>query len=172
MNSPERIRELVEHNYWARDRQLEVASTLTTEQFLRPMGNSFSSLRDTLGHLVAVEWIWLERWRGRSARSLQSAEAYSNLDTLIDRWKVVEIEMRGFLGRLDSRSLAAPVTYTNLRGELWTYPLEEMIVHVFTHQIYHRGQVTMIFRLLGAKPVMVDYLKWYEEALQIQPAKK
>ncbi len=171
MNSPERIRQLMEHNYWARDRQFEAAATLTAEQFLRPMGNSFSSLRDTLGHLVAVEWIWLERWRGRSARSLQSADAFSNLKTLAERWNVVEIQMRGFLGKLDSQSLASPVTYTNLRGELWTYPLEEMIAHVFTHQTYHRGQVTMILRLLGAKPPMVDYLKWYEEVHELRPAK-
>ena len=59
------VRELYVYNYWARDRQLEACEALTEEQFLRPMGNSFSSLRDTLAHLLGAEWIWLERWRGR-----------------------------------------------------------------------------------------------------------
>src|SRR5258708_35873750 len=63
---------LFEYNYWGRDRQLEASAALSQEQFLRPMGNSFSSLRDTLAHLVAAEWIWLERLRGRSPAALPS----------------------------------------------------------------------------------------------------
>jgi uncharacterized damage-inducible protein DinB len=45
------LQELFEYNYWARDRQLEACASLTQEQFLRPMNNSFPSLRDTLAHL-------------------------------------------------------------------------------------------------------------------------
>jgi uncharacterized damage-inducible protein DinB len=55
MISLEVTRELFDYNYWARDRQLEACAVLTEEQLLRPMGSSFSSLRDTLAHLVAVE---------------------------------------------------------------------------------------------------------------------
>src|SRR5438445_401489 len=57
---------MFDYNYWARDRQLKACKALSPEQFLRPMGSSFSSLRDTLAHLVAVEWVWQERWRGNS----------------------------------------------------------------------------------------------------------
>src|SRR2546425_12764079 len=62
--------EFFDYNYWARDRQLEACATLTIEQFLRPLGNSFSSLRDTLAHLVGAEWIWLERWLGHTPPSM------------------------------------------------------------------------------------------------------
>jgi len=65
----EPLRELYDYNYWARDRQLEACSKLSEEQLLRPMGNSFPSLRDTLAHLLAAEWIWLERFRGRSPQN-------------------------------------------------------------------------------------------------------
>ncbi len=70
MNLPVSLRELIDYNYWARDRQLETCAALTPEQFLKPLGGSFPSVRDTLAHLIAVEWIWLERWRGRSPRTL------------------------------------------------------------------------------------------------------
>ena len=56
------FRELFDFNYWARDRQLAVCRTLTQEQFLRPLGSSYSSLRDTLVHLAGGEWVWLEAW--------------------------------------------------------------------------------------------------------------
>ena len=66
----ETLRELYAYNYWARDRQLEACAALSQEQFLRPMGSSFSSVRDTLAHVMGAEWIWLERWRGRSPQTM------------------------------------------------------------------------------------------------------
>ena len=56
------LNELFNYNYWARDQQLTVCATLTVDQFKCPLGSSFSSLRDTLVHMVAVERLWLERW--------------------------------------------------------------------------------------------------------------
>jgi uncharacterized damage-inducible protein DinB len=70
------LKELFAHNYWARDRQLLACAALTPEQFLRPLGNSFPSVRDTLVHLLAVECLWLERWRGRSPRVLLAPEEF------------------------------------------------------------------------------------------------
>jgi len=61
----ETLRELFDYNYWARDRQLEACAALSEEQFLRSMGNSFASVRDTLAHMIYAEWVWLERWSGR-----------------------------------------------------------------------------------------------------------
>ena len=58
------INELFAHNYWARDCQLHACAALTEEQFVRNLGSSFGSVRDTLVHLVETEWIWLERWLG------------------------------------------------------------------------------------------------------------
>ena len=46
------IRQLYDYNRWADRRILAMASTLTNEDFIRPMGNSFSSVRDTLAHIL------------------------------------------------------------------------------------------------------------------------
>jgi len=62
---------LYEYNSWANRRSLDACSTLTDEQFTRDIGSSFRSVRDTLSHICEVEWLWLERWHGRSANSLR-----------------------------------------------------------------------------------------------------
>ena len=62
----EDIRNLFEYNAWANHRSLEAAAALTPEQFTRDLGSSFKSVRDTLAHIAAAEWIWLERFHGRS----------------------------------------------------------------------------------------------------------
>jgi uncharacterized damage-inducible protein DinB len=153
------FRELYDYNYWARDRQLKTCAALTEEQFLRPMGNSFPSLRDTLAHLVGVEWLWLERWSGRSPRTLPGAEEFPTLAAIEQRWKTVERGLRRYLGDLSDQAIALPVTYTNLQGESWTYPLWRMLYHLLNHQSYHRGQVTTLLRQLGVVSTgWVDYL--------------
>jgi uncharacterized damage-inducible protein DinB len=152
------LRELFDHNYWARDRQLKACAALMTEQFLRPLGSSFSSVRDTLAHLLAVEWLWLERWRGASPKTLLAAGEFPTLAALCDRWLEVERQMRQYLSELPDDALEQVVSYTNTRGVTWTYPRWRMLVHLLEHQTYHRGQVTTLLRQLGFEPPKVDFL--------------
>jgi uncharacterized damage-inducible protein DinB len=156
------LRELYEFNYWARNRQFQACAALTPEQLLRPLGGSFSSVRDTLVHLLAVEWIWLERWRGKSPTKQDwaefAAEKFSSLDSIRERWKPIEQGARGFLGDLTEQDLSKPLAYTNLQGQAWTYPLWRVLFHVLNHQSYHRGQITTLLRQLGASAVTIDYL--------------
>jgi uncharacterized damage-inducible protein DinB len=152
------LNELFDYNYWARDMQLQACAALTEEQFLRPVGGSFASIRDTLVHLLAVEWIWLERWRGASPRTLLSPEEFPSLAVVTERWKAVEGEMREYVRTLDAAALSWPATIVSTRGEPWTYPLGKMILHLLQHQNFHRGQVTTQLRLLGATPARVDFL--------------
>lgn len=152
------IRELFEYNYWARDRQLQACALLAEEQFLRPMGSSYASLRDTLAHLLAAEWVWLERWCGRSPKAMPAGSQFSTLTTLKERWSMVERGVREYLVGLKEEALPLPLTYVNLKGETWTYPLWQTLFHLVNHQTYHRGQVTTLLRQLGAEPPQIDYL--------------
>ncbi|MGC9972550.1 MAG: DinB family protein [Bryobacteraceae bacterium] len=152
------LRELLEHNHWARDRQLQVCAKLTPEEFLAPLGASFSSIRGTLAHLVGVEWIWLERWKGRSPQALPAAAEFPTLAAITERWSAVERDLREYVAGLTEDALALPLTITNTRGQEWTYPLWQMFLHLMNHQSYHRGQVTLLLRRLGAHPPAVDFL--------------
>ena len=152
------FRELFDYNYWARDRQLQACAALTEEQLLRPVPGSFASLRDTLVHLLAVEWIWLERWRENSPRSLWEPDEFPTLAAVGARWRTVESDMRAFAEGLTTDALESRRTFVNTRGEEWTYELWRLILHLLNHQSYHRGQVTTLLRQLGAQPPKVDFL--------------
>ena len=54
------------YNEWANARLLGAVTDLSNEQFTKDLGSSFRSIRDTLSHIVAVEWVWLRRWKGES----------------------------------------------------------------------------------------------------------
>jgi uncharacterized damage-inducible protein DinB len=166
MISLEATRELFDFNYWARARQMEACAALTEEQLLRPMGSSFPSLRDTLAHLVAVEWLWLERWQGRSPKALPPPEEFPTLAAISVRWATVERNMREYLASLAEEALLLPMTCTGTRGNVWTYPLWRMHMHLLNHQSYHRGQVTTLLRQLGAAPARIDFLLAHDAGLR------
>ncbi len=108
--------------------------------------------------MVAVEWLWLERWTGTSPKALIPVEDFPTLAAISKRWKAVEQELRGYLSSLNESDLNRSLTCTSTRGEVWTYPLWRMIVQLLNHQSYHRGQVTIHLRMLGVQPPRVDFL--------------
>ena len=61
------LRLLIDYHYWARDRVLDAVSAITPEQFIRPMGNSFNSVRDTMVHICGAERILDHTTEGRKA---------------------------------------------------------------------------------------------------------
>jgi uncharacterized damage-inducible protein DinB len=163
------LRELYDYHYWARDRQLDACRSLSQERFLRPLGSSFSSVRDTLAHLLGAEWVWLERWKGYSPtpadlepNRLATAQ-FTSLEPLQQRWREVERDLRNYLGALSDDALWAPLNYTNFRGEKWTYPLWQTLLHVANHGTYHRGQITTLLRQLGAEAPGIDLLVAYDQ---------
>jgi uncharacterized damage-inducible protein DinB len=163
MVSLETIRELFAYNYWARDRQLDACAKLTPEQFVQPMGNSFSSLRDTLAHLIAAEWAWKERWLGRPPEKFPDAQNYPDLAAIREAWVPVEKDVRDYLAGVNEETIASRFTFIRTNGESFSYPLWRSMLHIANHQTYHRGQVTMFLRQFGVEPpgldlALADYL--------------
>ena len=149
---------LYEYNRWANARVLDAVSKLTPEQFSRDLQSSHRSVRDTLAHILAAEWIWLERWKGVSPNALLIPSDFPTVESLETRWAVVEGGYTEFINGVTDGSLATVIAYTNTRGEEWAYPLGQMLQHVMNHSSYHRGQVTTMLRQLGAEVNPVDLL--------------
>jgi uncharacterized damage-inducible protein DinB len=155
--------DLYDYNFWARDQQLAVCATLTGEQLARPLGGSFGSLRDTLKHLLGAEWVWNERFHGRVARSVPWLKEVETLESIRARWAGVEADLLAFLAALQPEALTTPLTYQNFKGETWTYPLWQALLHLVNHGTYHRGQVTMALRQLGTAPPALDFLVYRDQ---------
>jgi uncharacterized damage-inducible protein DinB len=159
----ENIRLLYDYNSWANHRLLEVSATLKEEQFTRDLGSSFRSVRDTLAHIMDVEWLYLERWNGRSPAALPPAESYPNHANVVVRWKEVEQELNHFVAAQDSAGLEQRIDYRNTKGDAFSNLLWEMLLHLVNHSTYHRGQVTTLVRQLGTKPASTDLINFYRQ---------
>jgi uncharacterized damage-inducible protein DinB len=155
------LQALVDYHYWARDRLLDAAGALTPEQWSRDLGSSFRSVGDTLSHLYFAEWIWHERWQGRSP-SGPPREPFADLASLRTAWTTLEAQVRAFVGALTEADVLRDIDFRMLNGTPVSAAFGEMIPHVVNHGSYHRGQVTTMLRQLGAAPApSLDLITYY-----------
>ncbi len=157
------IQLLYEYNSWANHRTLDACVALTHEQFLKDLGASFPSVRDTLAHIYGAEWIWLERWRGRLPSGLPTAADFPDLASLRARWAGLEGELHAFVGQLTPEKLNADLETRTLDGTRYTQPLWQMMQHLVNHGTYHRGQITAFLRQLGHQAVSTDLIRFYRD---------
>lgn len=154
---------LYRYDRWANDLVFGCASKLTAGQFIRDLQSSHRSVRDTLAHILAAEWIWLKRWLGTSPKSLLDPAEFPDVASLSAKLREVEQDQIKFIETLTDESLAEVIAYTNTKGERWEYPLGHLMQHLVNHSSYHRGQVTTMLRQLGAEAVSVDFLYFFDE---------
>jgi len=155
------LEELYDYSYWANRKLFGVISQLTPEEFTRQVAGSSSSIRNTLVHSMSAEWGWLSRCGGpdRSAR-LDPAD-FPSLQTVTDTWSNVEMMVRDFLSRLSNEKLDRTINFTNERGEARSLPLGSIMRHAANHTVHHRGQISLLLRMLGYTPGNVDILIYY-----------
>jgi uncharacterized damage-inducible protein DinB len=160
--TPEDVRTLYAFNAWANHRVLDSCQPLSTEQFTRALGSSFTSVRDTLAHIMGCEWLYFERWHGRFPTALLPGETFADLASVRARWQKIESDLLGYVNGPGLGDLARVFAYRNMRGNQFAYPLQAMLQHMVNHSTYHRGQVTTLLRQLGAQPRATDLLRYYD----------
>jgi len=157
------LKRLLMFNEWANARVFDAIATLTPEQVTKDLGSSFPSVGLTAAHMVAGEWIWLQRWLGISNSKFPDWAASTDIADLRHRLSTIEAERWAFFNGLTEGDVLTPRHYKLMSGLEDEQPLDVMISHVVNHATYHRGQVATFFRQLGLKPIGTDFITFARE---------
>ena len=157
------IKQLFSYTEWANDLAMDAADKLPDESLRRDVGISHKSIFGTLVHMAGAEWIWLERWHGRSpakdeAWSRWSTESCADLATLKEHWTSLVNQRTHFVSELDQSRLDAELPFKLLSGDPSSMPLVNQMQHVVNHATMHRGQIVGMIRQLGIDPPSTDLL--------------
>lgn len=153
------VRSLYRYNRWANAQILRAAAKLTPAQLHeRVPGAGVESVHDTLVHTLAAQWLYLERWHGRSPRAMPEPAQFAGLAAIRARWDEIERDTQAFLGTLDDARLAETIAYTNFQGERWAYPLWQQMLHQVNHATQHRSEAAMLLTKHGHSPGGLDLL--------------
>jgi uncharacterized damage-inducible protein DinB len=157
------IRRLFDYTEWANQLTIDAAENLSDEQLRRDLSTSHRSIFGTLLHMAGADWIWLERWSGRSpakaeAWSLWTEESCADLVACKERWRDVIDRRAKLISELDEDRLAADLHFKLLSGDSSSMRLVDQMQHVANHNTMHRGQVVGMLRQLGIDPPSTDLL--------------
>jgi uncharacterized damage-inducible protein DinB len=162
------IRTSFAYSDWARDKLLNAASSLSDAQLDQKFEIGLGSIRQTLYHNYEAERVWLERWRGVSTPFYPDAGGIS-IPQLWSQCRTVERERNRFLEEKTNGDLLRPVSYVNILGESYTFPLGKLTLHVSNHGTQHRAQALNMFRRLGIRVDDVDFLYMRIEQAAAKP---
>ena len=83
--------------------------------------------------------------------------------TVVNTWKKVEASLREFLSTLRDDDLSRNVEFAIGGTDKRIMPVGELLQHAVNHGVHHRGQVSLLLRLLGYNPENFDLLFYFEE---------
>ncbi len=162
MNVPD-IRHLFDYTEWANQLVMDASASLPDDQLRRNTGISHHSIFGTLLHMAGAEWIWLERWNGRSPAGIETWAAWTperceSLAELHKRWHDIADRRAQFISGLDESRPMTQLPFKLLNGNPGSLPLAAQMQHVVNHATLHRGQVVGMIRQLGVNPPATDLL--------------
>jgi uncharacterized damage-inducible protein DinB len=156
----EHLQHMFEYMRWADAQMQAAARTVNDEGYYKEQGISIGSIHKLLVHCMAVQWLWLSRWRGESPTRLENHEDWPTRDALSARWPLVHSAITDFLGTTSPKQLAREVQYRNTRGELSAVPLGDLMLHMIDHATYHRGQLNTMIKRAGGTPANISFHAW------------
>jgi uncharacterized damage-inducible protein DinB len=152
-----------DYGYWANRKLFDVMLQLTPEQFTQTVDGSHGSIRNTMVHVLSAEWGWLGRCGGPDRGAALNPTDYPTVQSLMATWKQVEGHMREFLAKVRDEDLARNIDFAIGGTERRSMPLGELLLHAANHGVHHRGQVSLLLRLLGYNPENFDILIYFAE---------
>lgn len=117
---------------------------------------------ELLSHVVGAEETWLARLEGREPRA--AVWPRLTLGETAELARTVHAGLADWIARTDAAALERDVAYTNSAGQPFTTRALDIVTHVMLHGSYHRGQIAMLLRQSGARPVPTDYIAFVRGA--------
>ncbi|HEX7078375.1 MAG TPA: DinB family protein [Candidatus Eisenbacteria bacterium] len=137
----------------ARERMLDACESLTAEEWAREFPFSWRSIRNLVAHIVEVEDSWIRAdvegnpWESPSREEVVRRFATPALARA--RGREVAAHTRQVLERFVPARLAERRGATDRDGAAAEFTVEQILTHVYTHELRHQGQLQAMFRLLG-----------------------
>jgi uncharacterized damage-inducible protein DinB len=151
---------LLDYEAWAGRLLAASLAPLSHDDYVREVPSGAPSIRATLVHLAGATHNWAERFEGRDATVLPTAEELPTLAAALAMLDDARARITAFAGDATPERLAAPLVWRNLKGEPKAAPLWTVLRHVVNHASYHRGQVAAALRRVGLAPAATDLVRW------------
>lgn len=151
------FRTLARANRLANRRLHRACAGLPETEFQVKRTSFFPSLHATLNHILTVDWYYLAALHGETGqrKAFSVPHPFSDIDRLAAAQVVADERLMAWCDGASASDLDRRIALERASGvkdEHCGY----MLMHLFTHQIHHRGQAHAMLAGTSVKPPQLD----------------
>lgn len=156
------LKNYAQYNRWANEQFVEWLDNASEEQLNREVESSFKTILSTVTHLWGAEYGWLKAMKKEPWGKPYEGEVFNgSTDSLFIGFLQTSKNIEEYVSSLTTKEMN---TTRGLGEDKTPTPLEDIILHVFNHATFHRGQIITIGRQVGLEnPPRTDYIYYIRQ---------
>jgi uncharacterized damage-inducible protein DinB len=152
------FRAMAYNNAWANHRLLAACAGLTQAELEAPRTGFFPSLKATLNHILVIDWFYVDSLEGGclgpeawdDPAPCATVAAFQREQAAVDRRLIAVCRA------LTEAALSDEVRVNRSNTQIQVERRDRLLLHLFQHQIHHRGQAHAMLAGPIAKPPQLD----------------
>ncbi len=149
----ELLAQLAAYNCWASQRLLETINGLPPEKQMQELPSSFKSLYATVQHMWDAESAWWQRVKLHEKVIVPSENFKGSMQDVSNGLIAQSQQWMDWVNSATEPALDHVFQYYNSKKEYFKQPVSQVLLHVFNHGTYHRGQLVNMLRQLGVEKI-------------------
>lgn len=150
-------RAMAYNNAWANHRLLTACAKLTPEAFAATRTSFFPSLAATLNHNLIIDWFYVDALEGGDLgpRAWADPVPFPAAADLKRAQAAVDLRLIAHCDALAGSDLGTDVRVNRIT-RVQVERRDRLLLHLFQHQIHHRGQAHAMLAGTEVKPPQLD----------------
>jgi uncharacterized damage-inducible protein DinB len=149
------------YHLWANQQLLDLMKPLPQPLKEQVIESSFNTLTKTALHMWDAESIWWQRMQLQEQIVRPSDGFAGTFDELATALLAQSRQWHEWITAARSYMLDHEFIYYNSKKEKFKQPVYQVLLHLFNHGTYHRGQLVTMLRQLGVDAIpATDFIVW------------
>jgi uncharacterized damage-inducible protein DinB len=157
MDSVSYFRAMARNNAWANYRLLTACARLSDDEFQAKRVSFFPSIMATLNHILYVDWFYVDALEGGTLgpKAWANETPCPTMAALLPEQRNVDRRLIAFCDALDDAGLRR-ATRMHRADRVQIDRTDRVLLHLFEHQIHHRGQAHAMLAGTVVEPPQLD----------------
>lgn len=150
------IGHLARNNHWSNHRLYGACSQLSDAEYFLRRPSFFGSIHATLNHIVITDMAYLGRLTGTNLVDNDADILCEDIGTLRRKQYETDGRLIDYCERADATVLGSVVAFQRQDGNDYHERVDHLLLHLFVHQVHHRGQVHGMLSATEVAPPQLD----------------
>ena len=157
----ELLKQYAAYHLWASQRMMDIILALPEEKQKTEVASSFSSIYKTVLHMLDAEKIWWQRLKLEERIIIPSENFTGTMQELVTELQQQSKQYEQWIIATPESAFDHVFQYYSKKREHFKLPVYHMLMQVFNHGTYHRGQLVNMLRQLGIEKIpQTDFSLW------------